>query len=68
MLIIGAGVIGCLYGYRLIEAGYSVTFLAKGERINQLRAEGLKLYNIKAKKIEKLEKVSVIEHLHPDDC
>lgn len=40
-LILGAGAIGGYMGARLIEAGGDVTFLARGNRLAQLRSDGL---------------------------
>ncbi|MFQ3282813.1 ketopantoate reductase family protein [Reinekea sp.] len=42
-LIIGAGGIGCYYGARLQTAGHSVTYLARGEHLQTLEQQGLKV-------------------------
>ncbi len=42
-LIVGAGVIGSVYALRFVKAGYSVSLLARGDRLAALRAEGLVL-------------------------
>lgn len=39
--IMGAGAVGCFYGARLARAGNEVTFIARGERLRRLRADGL---------------------------
>lgn len=41
ILIIGAGVIGSVYGAKLIKAGNEVSFLAKGKRLQFLQKKGL---------------------------
>ncbi len=42
-LVYGAGNIGCLYAARLRLAGEDVTLLARGERLEELRAHGILL-------------------------
>ncbi|MBK6964607.1 MAG: ketopantoate reductase family protein [Bacteroidales bacterium] len=42
-LIIGAGVIGSVYGGLLAKAGNDITFLAKGKRLAELQKNGLTL-------------------------
>ena len=42
VLIFGAGVIGCLYGALLGQAGHSVTVYARGRRLEMLREHGLR--------------------------
>jgi 2-dehydropantoate 2-reductase len=41
ILIIGAGVIGSVYGAKLIKSGNDVSFLAQGNRLKFLQKEGL---------------------------
>ena len=41
ILIFGAGVIGCLYGALLAEAGYDVSIYARGRRLESLTQDGL---------------------------
>jgi 2-dehydropantoate 2-reductase len=43
ILIFGAGVIGSVYGGKLLEAGHEVTFLARGCRFSELQSHGLLL-------------------------
>jgi 2-dehydropantoate 2-reductase len=43
IVVVGAGVIGSLYGGRLAEAGHDVTFLARGGRLSDLQGHGLLL-------------------------
>jgi 2-dehydropantoate 2-reductase len=41
ILIAGAGVIGSVYGARLLQAGHDVVMLARGARLTDLQREGL---------------------------
>lgn len=41
VLLVGAGVIGSVYGTKLAEAGHEVTFLARGKRLTDLRSHGV---------------------------
>ena len=41
IVIVGAGVIGSIYGDRLARSGHDVTLLARGRRLADLRAHGL---------------------------
>ncbi len=43
ILVIGAGVIGTIYGGRLALAGHDVTMVARGGRLAQIAANGLRL-------------------------
>jgi 2-dehydropantoate 2-reductase len=43
ILIVGAGVIGSVYGARLLEGGHQVVVLARGDRLTELREHGLVL-------------------------
>ena len=43
ILIWGAGGIGCYYGARLQNSGNQVTYVARGEHLNALQSQGLKL-------------------------
>ncbi len=46
VLICGMGVIGSIYALRLAKAGCEVTGLARGKRLDSLRARGLTIHNI----------------------
>lgn len=39
--IMGAGALGCYFGGRLVEAGYDVAFIARGEHLRALQNDGL---------------------------
>jgi len=44
-VILGAGGVGSYYGARLIDAGYDVLFIARGEHLRALKEKGLVLSN-----------------------
>ncbi|MBC6307987.1 ketopantoate reductase family protein [Listeria sp. FSL L7-1582] len=64
ILIFGAGVIGGTYAISFIEAGYEVTMLARGERLQTLREKGLQ-FNKKGE--TKTVTIQVIEKLEVSD-
>lgn len=64
LLIVGCGVIGSLYAVYFSNAGYEVTVLARGKRLQQLINQGL-LYE--EHKVIKKANVTVIEQLHDYD-
>ena len=41
--VLGVGAVGGWFGGRLVQAGYDVVFLARGETLTRLREVGLKL-------------------------
>ncbi|TVR97149.1 MAG: ketopantoate reductase family protein [Trueperaceae bacterium] len=43
ILFFGAGVLGSVYAARLVEAGYDVTVLARGQRLADIREHGIVL-------------------------
>ena len=43
IVVVGAGVIGSVYGGRLAQAGHDVTLLARGGRLSDLQGHGLVL-------------------------
>ncbi|MBN1243531.1 MAG: ketopantoate reductase family protein [Spirochaetales bacterium] len=46
VLVFGAGVIGSIYALRFAKAGHEVDLAARGERLEILRAEGLRIRNV----------------------
>lgn len=64
ILIYGAGVIGSLYGALLAEAGFDVSVLARGKRLEGLSRDGLR-YRYKGKILT--APVTVLSELTPDD-
>lgn len=65
ILVYGAGVIGSLYAAHLSEAGYSVSILARGERLGDLRQNGLRYY---CRGRVRRADVETVESLGPNDC
>lgn len=64
LLIMGAGVIGSLYALRFKQYDVDVTLLARGQRLQELRQNGLR-YNEKG--TVKTMQMQVIERLNDDD-
>ncbi len=50
--IMGAGALGCLFGYFLVKGGYDVVFVARGEQYRALKDEGLRVTGILDDEIE----------------
>ncbi len=50
--IMGAGALGCLYGYMLSKGGYEVVFVAKGEQYKALEEKGLRITGIEEDEID----------------
>ncbi len=63
-MVVGAGVIGSIYSLKFSNAGFNVTILARGSRLNQLKKNGL-LYKDNGN-ISKAN-VTVISKLSDDD-
>lgn len=66
ILVIGAGVLGSLYAGKLYRAGYTVTLLARGSRLEELRQGGLLLQEDGSEKIERVP-VIVTDRLDEQD-
>jgi 2-dehydropantoate 2-reductase len=62
ILIYGAGVIGSVYAVRFARAGFHVTVLARGDRLNAIRSGGLRIRNVFLKDEERAE-VSCVDSL-----
>ena len=41
--VFGAGGLGAYYGARLVEAGYEVSFIARGPHLEAMQKNGLKV-------------------------
>ena len=67
ILIIGAGVIGSVYGGLLARKRNEVTFLARKNRVAELSKHGLLLNWLKSGKEEKITRFEVIESLSETD-
>lgn len=66
ILVYGAGVLGSLYAGRLAQAGFDVTLLARGQRLEELRQNGLLLMEDGAAQPEQIT-VQVTDRLEPED-
>ena len=66
ILVIGAGVLGSLYAARLQAAGHDVSILARGERLEQIRARGILLQE-HGSEIVSATPVRAIEILDPHE-
>ncbi len=66
ILVFGAGPLGSLLAARLHQGGQNVTLLARGQRLAQLRREGIILKSWTSKEEESVQ-VPIIENLAPDD-
>lgn len=67
ILIYGAGVIGSVYGARLHAAGHTITVLARGERLEQIRSQGLVTEDVGTGQ-RTVARVATIAHLAPEDA
>jgi 2-dehydropantoate 2-reductase len=67
ILVYGAGVIGSLYAVRLQEVGYPVTILARGERLEEIRTQGVVLENAETGE-RTTTSMMVTEQLAPQDA
>jgi 2-dehydropantoate 2-reductase len=67
ILIYGAGVLGSLLAYKLKEAGYDVSLLARGQRLADLRQHGLVLEDMLTGQ-RTTTSINVVEGLAPDEA
>ncbi len=65
-LIFGAGPLGCLYAHLLGQAGKDVTILARGQRYDSIKTNGLVVVNEITRTRETL-KVQVVDELKGND-
>jgi 2-dehydropantoate 2-reductase len=66
ILVYGAGVLGSLYAARLFKAGHNVTILARGERLEAIREQGIVLEDLESG-VRSTVPVPVVGQLAPDD-
>jgi 2-dehydropantoate 2-reductase len=66
ILVFGAGVIGTVYASKLRQADNSVTVLARGSRLDDIRRDGLILENVADRRRSEC-RVEVTEGLSPSD-
>ena len=67
ILVYGAGVLGSLYAGKLQQAGFEVTLLARGKRLEELREHGLVLVDDESNQEEHIP-VHLTERLAPEDA
>lgn len=67
ILIVGAGVIGSVYGAWLVQAGHHVSILARGRRLEELREHGLQIEDAATGQADTVA-VATSDHLAPDDA
>ncbi len=67
ILVYGAGVLGSLYAAKLQRTGNQVTLLARGQRLEELRQNGIRLVN-EANGEMSVTQVDLIEKLEPDQA
>ena len=65
-LIYGAGPLGTLYAHRLIQAGNDVTILARGQRYDWIKANGVSLVD-EITGVKEKSSAHVVNELRPDD-
>ena len=66
ILVIGAGVIGSLYATKIAKNGGTVSILARGERFDQIKNDGLIIKSVRSGRMEKVS-VNVIDVLEEND-
>jgi 2-dehydropantoate 2-reductase len=66
ILIVGAGVIGSVYGAKLLQSGHEIVILARGDRLIELRHHGLILEDAEHRHRTALP-VSVVDAVSPED-
>ena len=66
IVVVGAGVIGSIYGGRLARSGHDVTLIARGQRLADLQAHGLLLEDADSGQRTEIS-LPVLGELSPDD-
>ncbi len=66
VLFYGAGVIGSLYAAKIAKCKYDVTVLARGNRLSELKSQGLVIQDVKKNKCESVD-IRTIESLESND-
>ncbi len=66
IVVVGAGVIGSIYGGRLARAGHDVTLLARGGRLSDLQDHGLVLQDAQSGQRTEIS-VPLLTELSKDD-
>lgn len=66
ILVIGGGVIGSVYAAWLQQAGHQVTMLARGQRLVEVREQGLEIEDVGTGRRISVP-VATVDHLAPND-
>lgn len=66
ILVLGAGVVGSVYAGRLLGAGHEVVLMARGRRLEDLRAHGLTLQDAESGERTQMPVIAV-SRPDPDD-
>lgn len=66
ILVFGAGVLGSLYAAKLHQAGFNVTLLARGKRLEELRNNGLQMIDDATGQLEQIS-IPITDRLQPND-
>lgn len=66
ILIYGAGPLGSLFAAKLHQGGHDVSILARGQRLADLRAQGVVIHNLVNDEWV-TARINVVEQLAPDD-
>jgi 2-dehydropantoate 2-reductase len=67
ILVYGAGVLGSLYAARLADSENDVTIFARGQRLIDIRSNGIVLEDVATRRQTTIH-VSVVEQLTPQDA
>ena len=67
ILVYGAGPLGSLFAAKLHEGGHDVSLLARGQRLADLRKQGVVLHDVVTDQ-QTVTHVTVVEALAPDDA
>jgi 2-dehydropantoate 2-reductase len=66
ILVYGAGPLGSLFAARLCEAGHEVSLLARGQRLEDLKKNGVVLVDTQTQQ-ETVAHPRIVDHLDPED-
>jgi 2-dehydropantoate 2-reductase len=67
ILVYGAGPLGSLFAARLAQGGNDVSLLARGQRVADLRAQGIVLVDVRSGD-RTVTRVNVVDKLKPEDA
>jgi len=66
VLVYGAGPLGCLFAAKLKENGHDVSILARGQRLADIRQNGIILFDVMTSK-QTVTLIDAVESLLPED-